>query len=90
MNSGNFDISKWFPEKSNKELSYPVKIVALNVGWLLHKEQGFEFLRAIDENQSMELYNIQAVQMMIELLYDTFRNKIYKWKAGIYLLKQNK
>ena len=33
----------------------------------------------------MELYGVKAVEMMIELLYNTFRNKIYKWKVGIYM-----
>ena len=59
MNNRNFDISGWFPEdQKSDQPSFPVKIVALNVGWLLHKEEGFEFLCAIDENQNMDLYGI--------------------------------
>ena len=59
--------------------------MALNVGWLLSKEEGFEFLCAIDENQSMELYGVKAVQMIIEVLYDTFRKQIYTNKHKVYI-----
>ena len=46
--------------------THPVNIVALNVGWLLNKEEGYNFLCAIDNNQNLELYNVKAIQMMIE------------------------
>ena len=35
----------------------------------------------------MDLYGIQAVQMIIELLYHTFKNQFYWWKVSIYIVE---
>ena len=97
MNS--LDISEWFPDESSSEGSvvkkwqntknktFPVNIVSLNVGWLINKEEGYEFLCAIDENQQMELYGVKTIEMIIELLYYKFKEKIFWPKIALYTLE---
>ena len=64
--------------------SYPVRIVALSVGWLFIKEEGLQYLQAIDDSQNMDLFCIPTLQMVIELLYSKFKNCLFTKLIWIY------
>ena len=40
-NKENLQIHEWFGKETQSYQSYPVNIVALNVGWLLSKDDGY-------------------------------------------------
>ena len=66
--------------------SFPVKIVALNVAWLLNDNgEGLAFLQAVDDSQNMELYNIPTLQMVIEMLYTKFKSCLFAKLIYIYI-----
>ena len=56
--------------------SYPVKVMALRMQWIL-EEEGEQFLKAILASDNLDLYNIPAVQIIIEYLYTRHRAEMF-------------
>jgi len=75
--------------------SYPVKMCALRVDWIFNnsvkgpngEKLGKEFLQAIMDTGNMEYFNIQAVQMIIEFLYVTFKGKLLNLIVKQFMLQ---
>ena len=57
--------------------------MALRMGWIL-EDEGEQFLRAILDSDNLDLYNIPAVQIIIEYLSTRYRAVIAKWPLYTY------
>jgi len=40
---------------------FPVKVVALNCGWILNKDSGYRFLRGMLMSEDLEYYDISTI-----------------------------
>jgi len=63
--------------------SYPVKVVALRMQWIL-QEEGEEFLLNILRSENLDIYAIPAIQIMIEYLYLQYKEVILKYNLPVY------
>ena len=72
-------------EKSDDN-NYPVKVVAVQVGWLLHDaETGRRFLAELYRSENLELYEVETVQILVEYLYKRFKSEVKKWRLPFHL-----
>jgi hypothetical protein len=63
-------------ELDNKDFnSYPVKIVGLEIGWLINEDWGKKFLVAILNSENLDLYEIDSIVILVEWLYSKYRYK---------------
>jgi hypothetical protein len=55
--------------------TYSVKVVALEVGWILNDKspEGMRFLAAITNSDRNDLFDLLAVQILIEWLYSEYK-----------------
>mmetsp|Transcript_1931 Transcript_1931/g.2770 ORF Transcript_1931/g.2770 Transcript_1931/m.2770 type:complete len:131 (+) Transcript_1931:5899-6291(+) len=62
-------------DKTNKQFkSFPVNVVALNVGWILQSPQGVDFLHALWDSDNLDIFSNTTVIMMVEFLFSKFEN----------------
>lgn len=85
-------IDEVFYEKSMNEMvndpnsnSYAVKVVALEVGWILDDrkgktEPGMNFMKAIASSERNDLFELQAIQILIEWLYKRYNKLVVYWQ----------
>ena len=60
--------------------SFPVRVTALRMGWILKSEDGIDghyFLSEILKNEDLNFYNIQSLRMIIEFLYNKIKKVIF-------------
>jgi hypothetical protein len=66
-------------ESSN---SYAVKVVALEVGWILNDKspgrEGMNFMKAISTSDRNDLFELEAIQILIEWLYSRYKYEVVK------------
>ena len=55
--------------------SFPVKIVAVEIGWILSEKNGIKFLEALLGSENIDTFEIPAIKMIITYLYNTLKNK---------------
>ena len=71
--------------------SYPVKVEALRVEWILYNQDdtdfGQEFLHAIYKSENIELYDITTIKILIEFLFREYRTAILWWEFPFYLFR---
>ena len=65
---------------------FPVRVVALNCGWILNQETGYKFLRGMLMSEDLDYYEISKIQMLIEFLYQRFKLIIYCTLLPLYLI----
>lgn len=49
--------------------SHPVNVVGLRIGWILKEPVGKRFLFAILNQNDLDLYKIETLQMIVEFLF---------------------
>ena len=51
--------------------SYAVKVVALEVGWIIDEKtkDGMKFLKAVQQSERNDVFDLLAIQILIEYLY---------------------
>lgn len=61
--------------------SYAVKVVALEVGWILddNRKEGMKFMKSIAMSDRNDLFDLLAIQILIEWLYKKYKTKVVKW-----------
>jgi len=61
--------------------SYAVKVVALEVGWILddNRKEGMKFMKSIAMSDRNDLFDLLAIQILIEWLYKKYKAKVVKW-----------
>ena len=60
--------------------SFPVKVVAFKIGWMLQSDDefdGYQFLQEILRNEDLTFYNLQSLRMIIEFLYKKIKITIF-------------
>lgn len=71
--------------------SFPVKVVALRMGWMLKSEDhqdGYFFLCEILRNEDLSWYNLQSLRMIIEFLYTKIKYAILCLLLPCYIINQ--
>ena len=66
--------------------SFPIKMVALEIGWIINQPEGVNFLNAVAYSDRIDLYDLDAIQIMIEFMYIKFKSKVVKRQLPLYLL----
>ena len=81
--------TKKMAKKSNSSnyKSYPVKIIALRVNWILNEDEGKEFLEAIYASEGLDIFKNESVVMLIEYLYSQYKVFITKWFVTFNVLQ---
>ena len=67
-------------EKTNNGISYPVKILSVDISWLFDPNQeqdGLKFLRAMIDKDNVEVFKIKSIEMIVEFLFSSFKIKLY-------------
>lgn len=66
--------------------SYPVKVQALNIEWIVEPE-GKSFLLSILNSGNVDLYQVPYIQIVIAFLYKEHRIKILQNVIPMYILQ---
>lgn len=53
--------------------SYPVKVVCVEVGWVLNSDDGYRFLQCVNTTESLDLFETSCVSIIVEYLYGKFK-----------------
>ena len=67
--------------------TYPVFLVSLRVGWMLQTEYGKEYLNEILHSEDLEFYRVKTIKMLIEFLYQRFKNTLVKYLLPLYIMQ---
>lgn len=74
-------------DKSADHNSFPVKVVALEVGWILTEpKEGKKFLQAILQSENNALYDNYATESLIEFLFENYKKEAFR-KFPLYLFR---
>jgi len=71
--------------------SYPVKVVALRIGWMLQSSDGIDgryFLTEIMRSEDLSFYNMKSLRMIIEFLYQKIKFRIIIYLFPVFLGNQ--
>ena len=66
--------------------SFPVNVVGLRIGWILKSPMGKKFLFSILNQNDLDLYKIQSLQMIVEFLFQKIKIIIFTVFAPLYLI----
>ena len=72
-------------EKKAKFKSYPVKIEALKVGWIIQDKSGSKLLQHIFDSDRLDYYDIIPLKMVIEFLYQHNKYLMLLFLLPIYI-----
>lgn len=73
--------STFYKEKMNERenaTSFPSKVIAVKIDWIINEPEGQDFLNAILDCEDMELYKIQTLHCIIEFLYSKYKSVLLK------------
>jgi len=59
----------------------------IEIGWVISDPDGFKFLQKLSITQNMELFELDYLKILIEYLYQRFKNKILSIRLTFYLIK---
>ena len=65
--------------------SHPVKVVCVEVGWVLNSEDGLAFLRQLNTTESLDIFEVQCISIIVEYLYGAFKKKVLYYKLPVHL-----
>lgn len=76
-------------ESPNGRKSFPVNVVAMRIDWILDtkKPEGRKFLKAILQSNNLDLYEVESLQMLIEFLYQMFKNVVLTIQMPLFVLQ---
>lgn len=67
--------------------NFPVSIWAFKVQWILNTDEGKYFLEKILKSEKIELYDIPAIEVIIEFLYMHYKRVVMIYRLPIYILQ---
>jgi hypothetical protein len=65
--------------------NYPVRVVAVEIGWLLNSPHGLAFLKSLHQSEALDLFEIECIYILIEYLYRAFKRPTLNVKLPIYI-----
>lgn len=65
--------------------SYAVRVICLQIDWILKDRFGYRFLKRIYDSNNLDLYYNESVMILIEFLFEKYKNKAIAWRAPLYL-----
>jgi hypothetical protein len=73
-------------KESPENQSYPVNVVGFRVGWILREPVGKQFMFAILNQNNLDLYKIETLQMIVEFLFQKIKIIIFTVFAPLYIV----
>ena len=78
-------------ESSANSRSYPVRVVAIEVGWLFspvddHREIGLHFFENLNKSGNIDMFDIESVSIIIEFLYQKYVEMVKKDQFPKYMM----
>jgi hypothetical protein len=73
--------------KDEQKKAFPVNIVSMKINWIISTQEGKDFLWAILQSERLEYYEIQALQIIIEFLYQKSKSLLLNYLLPLYLLQ---
>jgi hypothetical protein len=74
-----------------KYTNYPVKVVAVPIDWLMNQKKdsysALNFLKSLIDKDNVEVFKIQSIEMIVELLFSRFRVHIYSQQIPVFVLQ---
>lgn len=78
--------SKYFDTSTN----FPVKILAVKIDWLFlqgYENEALVFLQSLTDNSdSLDVFKIQPVIMIVEFLFNSFKTRLYRQQLPIFFM----
>ena len=65
--------------------SYPVKVVCVEVGWVLNSADGHRFLQCLNTTESLDIFETSCVSIIVEYLYGAFKKKVLYRRLPVHL-----
>ena len=81
-------LSKLLDEQSSKPetlQSFPVKVQAIRIRWIINTKYGQKLLTEIKNNESLSNYTIPSLKITIEFLYLKIKQVIIMYLLPIYI-----
>lgn len=74
--------------EAEHEMSYPVDIYAIGIGWILRNEQneGTSFLMTILATTNIDIYDNRYIKVIIEFMYQQYKSMIILIMVPIFVL----
>jgi hypothetical protein len=79
-------MQSWTKSNDTTFQSYPVNMQQLRVDWILNTDDGKRLLQAIHASERLDFYEIPALKMIIEYIYQSNKLVMMKIQLPLYLL----
>lgn len=66
--------------------SYPVNVVGFRIGWIIKQPEGKKFLFSILNQNNLDLYKIETLQMIVEFLFQKIKIIIFSVFMPLYII----
>jgi hypothetical protein len=60
--------------------------VALEFGWIINEPEGLTFLNSVADSDRIDLYELDAIQIMIEYMYMRFKGRVVIQQLPLYCI----
>lgn len=80
-------IQSWTKSSDSHYQSYPVNMQQLRVDWILNTDDGKRLLAAIHASDRLDFYEIPALKMIIEYIYQSNKMVMMRIQLPLYLLQ---
>ena len=67
------------PDNIKSAKNYSVKVFAAEIGWIFVNDKAnrsYKFLNSLIDGDNVEVFKLNSVEMIVELLFKRFRSKI--------------
>ena len=65
--------------------SYPVRTVAVEVGWVLNSPEGRDFIVQLNNSNNLDLFYTETIEILTLYLYEKYKRKVQNIRVPIYL-----
>jgi hypothetical protein len=66
--------------------SYPVKTVAVEVGWVLNTPEGNDFLTQLNKSENLDLFYTETIEILTLYLFEKYKKKVLTMRVPLYVL----
>ena len=63
-----------------------MKTVAIRIAWILDQPEGVAFLWSIYKNENLSYYKIPTVYLIVEFLYNKYKNILPQWLMPTFIV----
>ena len=71
--------------ESRDHKAFPVNVVCMRIGWVIQTQEGKKFLQAILNSERLDYFEIKALQIVIEFLYQKSKALLLWYLLPLYI-----